>query len=94
VERAKQRIEFHLEKLRQKVGKAQDQKAADLNPHAIIRIAAVSAQSANRGIVSTSISGAMGHRRIERAAKLASGKKIGHHFILQLRGFIFYPPLR
>jgi uncharacterized protein YllA (UPF0747 family) len=86
VERAKQRIEFHLEKLRQKAGKAQEQKTGLISAHEQYL---ESLLHPHKGLQSRELCllpflarwGAGGLSELQR---LATGKKIGHHFILQL----------
>jgi bacillithiol biosynthesis cysteine-adding enzyme BshC len=86
VERAKKRIEFHLEKLRRKAGKAQDRKAglisshmqyleSLLNPHKVLQ---------SRELCLLPFLARWGAGGLNELQKLSSGKKIGHHFIVQL----------
>jgi bacillithiol biosynthesis cysteine-adding enzyme BshC len=86
VERAKQRIEFHLAKLRRKAGRAQDQKTAKIAMHLQYL---ESLLDPHKGLQERELCllpflarwGAVGLSELQ---KLATGKKIGHHFILQL----------
>jgi bacillithiol biosynthesis cysteine-adding enzyme BshC len=86
VERAKQRIEFHLEKLRQKVGKAQDQKAGLISTHMQYLESLLYPHKAlqSRELCLLPFLARWGTGGLSELQKLASGKKIGHHFILQL----------
>jgi uncharacterized protein YllA (UPF0747 family) len=86
VERAKQRIEFHLEKLRQKAGKAQDQKAGLILAHMQYLESLLYPHKAlqSRELCLLPFLARWGASGLSELQKLASGKKIGHHFILQL----------
>lgn len=86
VERAKQRIEFHLEKLRQKAGKAQDQKAGLISAHMQYLESLLYPHKAlqSRELCLLPFLARWGAGGLSELQKLASGKKIGHHFILQL----------
>jgi uncharacterized protein YllA (UPF0747 family) len=86
VERAKQRIEFHVEKLRQKVGKAQDQKAGLISTHMQYLESLLYPHKAlqSRELCLLPFLARWGTGGLSELQKLASGKKIGHHFILQL----------
>ena len=86
VERAKQRIEFHLEKLRRKVGKAQDQKAGLISTHMQYLESLLYPHKAlqSRELCLLPFLARWGTGGLSELQKLASGKKIGHHFILQL----------
>ncbi len=86
VERARKRIEFHIEKLRRKTGRAQDQKAglisaheqyleSLLNPHKVLQ---------ERELCLLPFLARWGASGLSELQKLATGKKIGHHFIIQL----------
>ncbi len=86
VERARKRIEFHLEKLRRKAGRAQDQKAGLISEHERYL---ESLLYPHKGLQSRELCllpflarwGAGGLGELQR---LSGGKKIGHHFIIQL----------
>src|SRR5216684_142750 len=86
VERAKQRIEYHLEKLRQKAGKAQDQKAGLILAHMQYLESLLYPHKAlqSRELCLLPFLARWGASGLSELQKLASGKKIGHHFILQL----------
>src|SRR5467141_1470998 len=86
VERAKQRIEFHLEKLRQKAGKAQDQRAGLISAHMQYLESLLYPHKAlqSRELCLLPFLARWGAGGLSELQKLASGKKIGHHFILQL----------
>lgn len=86
VERARKRIEYHIEKLRRKAGRAQDQKGglistheqhleSLLNPHKVLQ---------ERELCLLPFLARWGSGGLGELQKLSSGKKIGHHFILQL----------
>jgi bacillithiol synthase len=86
VERAGTRIEYHIEKLRRKAGRAQDQKnglisaheqhlESLLNPHKVLQ---------ERELCLLPFLARWGAGGLSELQKLSSGKKIGHHFILQL----------
>jgi bacillithiol biosynthesis cysteine-adding enzyme BshC len=86
VERARKRIEYHIEKLRRKAGRAQDQKTgliaaheqhleSLLNPHKVLQ---------ERELCLLPFLARWGAGGLSELQKLSSGKKIGHHFILQL----------
>jgi bacillithiol synthase len=86
VERSRQRIEFHLEKLRRKAGRAQEQKNRQisaheqhleslLNPHKGLQ---------ERELCLLPFLARWGAGGLGELQKLCSSKKLGHHFILQL----------
>jgi len=86
VERARKRIEYHIEKLRRKAGRAQDQKIglivaheqhleSLLNPHKVLQ---------ERELCLLPFLARWGAGGLSELQKLSSGKKIGHHFIIQL----------
>jgi uncharacterized protein YllA (UPF0747 family) len=86
VERAQKRIEYHIEKLRRKAGRAQDQKSgliaaheqhleSLLNPHKVLQ---------ERELCLLPFLARWGASGLGELQKLSSGKKIGHHFVLQL----------
>jgi bacillithiol biosynthesis cysteine-adding enzyme BshC len=86
VERARKRIEYHIEKLRRKAGRAQEQKSglitsheqhleSLLNPHKVLQ---------ERELCLLPVLARWGAGGLSELQKLSSGKKIGHHFILQL----------
>jgi bacillithiol synthase len=86
VERARKRIEYHIEKLRRKAGRAQDQKSgliaaheqhleSLLNPHKVLQ---------ERELCLLPFLARWGPGGLGELQKLSSGKKTGHHFIIQL----------
>ncbi|HYL83170.1 MAG TPA: bacillithiol biosynthesis cysteine-adding enzyme BshC [Candidatus Angelobacter sp.] len=86
VERTRKGIEFHLEQMRQKVGRAQDQKLGViagheqhleslLNPHKVLQ---------ERELCLLPFLARWGASGLSELQKLSGGKKIGHHFILSL----------
>jgi bacillithiol biosynthesis cysteine-adding enzyme BshC len=86
VERAKQRIEYHLEKLRRKAGKAEDQKTGLISAHEQYLESLLYPHKAlqSRELCLLPFLARWGASGLSELQKLASGKKIGHHFILQL----------
>jgi bacillithiol biosynthesis cysteine-adding enzyme BshC len=86
VERAKSRIEFHLEKLRRKAGRAQDQKTGLLSAHEQYL---ESLLYPHKGLQSRELCllpflARWGADGLSELQKLSSSKKIGHHFLVQL----------
>jgi len=86
VEKAREGIEFHLDKLRRKAGMALDQKAgllaaheqhleSLLNPHKMLQ---------ERELSLLPFLARWGAGGLGELQKLTSGKRIGHHFIVQL----------
>jgi len=86
VEKTREGIEFHLDKLRRKAGMALDQKAglvaaheqhleSLLNPHKVLQ---------ERELCLLPLLARWGAGGLGELQKLSSGEKIGHHFILQL----------
>src|SRR5713226_2319947 len=86
VARSKQRIEFHIEKLRQKAGRAQDHKAALISDHERYLESLLHPHKAlqSRELCSLPFLARWGTGGLGELQKLSSGKKIGHHFIMQL----------
>jgi bacillithiol biosynthesis cysteine-adding enzyme BshC len=86
VERAKHRIEFHLAKLRRKAGRAQDQKTAKIATHLQYLESLLDPHKGlqERELCLLPFLARWGAGALGELQKLASGKKIGHHFILQL----------
>jgi bacillithiol biosynthesis cysteine-adding enzyme BshC len=87
VERARKRIEYHIEKLRRKAGRAQDQKTgliaaheqhleSLLNPHKVLQ---------ERELCLLPFLARWGAGGLGELQELSSGKKIGHHFIIQVQ---------
>jgi bacillithiol synthase len=86
VEKTREGIEFHLDKLRRKAGLALDQKAGLLaaheqhletllNPHKVLQ---------ERELCLLPFLARWGTNGLGELQKLSSGKKIGHHFVIQL----------
>ena len=86
IEKTREGIEFHLDKLRRKAGMALDQKAglvaaheqhleSLLNPHKVLQ---------ERELCLLPFLARMGAGGLGELQKLSSGKTIGHHFIIQL----------
>src|SRR5229473_287297 len=86
VERARKRIEFHIEKLRRKTGRAQDQKAglisaheqhleSLLNPHKVLQ---------ERELCLLPFLARWGAGGLSELQKHATGKALGRHFIVPL----------
>ena len=86
VERSRKRIEFHIEKLRQKAGRAQDQKAGLISEHERYLESLLYPHKAlqSRELCLLPFLARWGAGGLSELQKLSSGKKIGHHFILQL----------
>jgi bacillithiol biosynthesis cysteine-adding enzyme BshC len=86
VERAKQRIEYHLEKLQRKAGKAEDQKTGLISAHEQYLESLLYPHKAlqSRELCLLPFLARWGASGLSELQKLASGKKIGHHFIIQL----------
>ena len=86
VERSRKRIEFHLEKLRRKAGKAQDGKTGLISAHVQYL---ESLLHPHKGLQSRELCllpflARWGAGGLGELQKLSTGKKIGHHFVLQL----------
>jgi bacillithiol biosynthesis cysteine-adding enzyme BshC len=86
IEKAREGIEFHLDKLRRKAGMALDQKAgllaaheqhleSLLNPHKMVQ---------ERELSLLPLLARWGASALDELQKLCSGEKLGHHFIIQL----------
>ena len=86
VERARQRIEYHLDKLRRKAGKAEDRKTGLISAHEQYLESLLYPHKAlqSRELCLLPFLARWGASGLSELQKLASGKKIGHHFILQL----------
>jgi bacillithiol biosynthesis cysteine-adding enzyme BshC len=80
VERTRKRIEFHIEKLRRKAGKAADQKTGLISSHE--RYPHKALQS--RELCLLPLLARWGAGGLSELQRLSSGRKIGHHFIVQL----------
>jgi bacillithiol biosynthesis cysteine-adding enzyme BshC len=86
VERAQKRIGFHLEKLRRKAGKAQDQKSGHIATHEQYLESLLYPHKTlqSRELCLLPFLARWGAGGLGELQKLSTGKKIGHHFILQL----------
>jgi bacillithiol synthase len=86
VERSQKRIEFHIEKLRRKTGRALDEKAGLLSEHEQYLEAIVDPHKGlqERELCLLPFLARWGTGGLSELQKLSSGKKIGRHFILQL----------
>jgi bacillithiol biosynthesis cysteine-adding enzyme BshC len=86
VERSRKRIEFHLEKLRRKAGRAQDKKAGLVSEHERYLEALLYPHKAlqSRELCLLPLLARWGAGGLGELQKLSGGKKIGQHFILQL----------
>jgi len=86
VERSRKRIEFHLEKLRRKAGRAQDQKTQLISAHEQHLESLLYPHKAlqSRELCLLPFLARWGTGALSELQKLSTGKKLGHHFILQL----------
>jgi bacillithiol biosynthesis cysteine-adding enzyme BshC len=86
VERTRKGIEFHLEQLRQKVGRAQDQKLGVIAAHEQHLESLLSPHKSlqERELCLLPFLGRWGASGLGELQKMCSGKKLGHHFIVQL----------
>jgi bacillithiol biosynthesis cysteine-adding enzyme BshC len=86
VERARTRIEYHLEKLRRKSGKALDRKNGLLSLHEQYLESLLHPHKAlqSRELCLLPFLARWGAGGLSELQKLSTGKKTGHHFILQL----------
>jgi bacillithiol biosynthesis cysteine-adding enzyme BshC len=86
VERSKSRIEFHLEKLRRKTGRAQDQKTGLISAHEAYLESLLHPHKAlqSRELCLLPFLARWGAGGLGELQKFSSSKKIGHHFIVQL----------
>src|SRR5467141_1705989 len=86
VERDRKRIEFHIDKLQRKAGRAQDKKAGLISTHEQYLESLLYPHKAlqSRELCLLPFLARWGAGGLSELQKLASGKKIGHHFILQL----------
>jgi bacillithiol synthase len=86
VERAQKRIEFHIEKLRRKAGKALDRKSGLISSHEQYLELLLHPHKAlqSRELCLLPFLARWGAGGLSELQKLSTGKKIGHHFILQL----------
>ena len=86
VERSRKSIEFHIEKLRRKAGRAQDKKAGLISEHVQYL---ESLLYPHKGLQSRELCllpflARWGAGGLGELQKMATGKKIGHHFVVQL----------
>ena len=86
VERARKRIEFHIEKLRRKAGKAEDQKTGLIAAHERYLESLLHPHKAlqSRELCLLPFLARWGAGGLNELQRLSTGKKIGHHFIVQL----------
>jgi bacillithiol biosynthesis cysteine-adding enzyme BshC len=86
VERAQKRIAFHLEKLRRKAGKAQDRKSGLISSHEQYLESLLYPHKTlqSRELCLLPFLARWGAGGLSELQKLSTGRKIGHHFILQL----------
>jgi bacillithiol biosynthesis cysteine-adding enzyme BshC len=86
VERSRKRIEFHLEKLRRKAGRAQDKKTGLISERERYLVSLLYPHKAlqSRELCLLPLLARWGAGGLGELQKLSGGKKIGHHFILQL----------
>jgi bacillithiol biosynthesis cysteine-adding enzyme BshC len=86
VERARKRIEFHIEKLRRKAGRAQDKKAGLISAHEQYLKSLLNPHKGlqERELCLLPFLARWGAGGLSELQKLSTGKKIGHHFIVQL----------
>jgi bacillithiol biosynthesis cysteine-adding enzyme BshC len=86
VERARNRIEFHIDKLRRKAGRAQDQKAGLISAHEQYLESLLYPHKGpqERELCLLPFLARWRAGGLSELQKLSSGKKIGHHFIIQL----------
>src|SRR5882757_7326081 len=86
VERARKRIEFHIDKLRRKAGRAQDKKAGLISAHEQYLESLLDPHKGpqERELCLLPFLARWGAGGLSELQKLATGKKIGHHFIIQL----------
>ena len=86
VERARKKIEFHIDKLRQKTGRARDQKAGLISENERYLEALLYPQKSlqSRELCLLPFLARWGTGGLSELQKLSTGKKIGHHFVIQL----------
>jgi len=86
VERARKRIEFHIEKLRRKAGRAQDKKAGLISAHEQYLESLLNPHKGlqERELCLLPFLARWGAGGLSELQKLSTGRKIGHHFIVQL----------
>jgi bacillithiol biosynthesis cysteine-adding enzyme BshC len=86
VERSRKRIDFHIEKLRRKAGRAQDQKAALISEHERYLESLLYPHKAlqSRELCLLPFLARWGASGLGELQKLSTGKKLGRHFIVPL----------
>ena len=86
VERSSKRIEFHIEKLRQKAGRAQDQKAGLISEHERYLESLLHPHKAlqSRELCLLPFLARWGASGLSELQRLSGGKKLGHHFVMHL----------
>ena len=86
VERARKRIEFHIDKLRRKAGRAQDQKTALISSHEQYLESLLDPHKGlqERELCLLPFLARWGAGGLSELQRLSTGKKIGHHFKIQL----------
>src|SRR3989475_6371268 len=85
VERARKRIEFHIDKLRRKAGRAQDKKAGLISTHEQYLESLLDPHKGlqERELCLLPFLARWGAGGLSELQKFSTGKKIGHHFIIQ-----------
>jgi bacillithiol synthase len=86
VERSRKRIEFHIEKLRRKAGRAQDHKTGLIAAHERYLDSLLDPHKGlqERDLCVLPFLAQWGAGGLSELQKLSTAKKIGHHFVLQL----------
>src|ERR1700719_364514 len=86
VERTRKRIEFHIDKLRRKAGRAQDKKAGLISAHEQYLDSLLDPHKGlqERELCLLPFLARWGAGGLSGLQKLSTGEKIGHHFIIQL----------
>jgi len=86
VERARKRIEYHIEKLRRKAGRALDQKAGLISAHEQYLESLLDPHKGlqERDLCLLPFLAQWGAGGLSELQRLSTGRKIGHHFIIHL----------
>ena len=86
VERARKRIEFHIDKLRRKVGRAQDQKTGLISSHEQYLESLLYPHKGpqERELCLLPFLARWGAGGLGELQKHSTGKRIGHHFVILL----------
>src|SRR5260370_17252237 len=86
VERARKRIEYHIDKLRQKAGRAQDQKSGLIAEHERYLESLLYPHKSlqSRELCLRPFLALWGVGELGELQNLSTGKKIGNHFVFQL----------